>query len=186
MEKISTALPDVWELRPTVIRDSRGSFMETYQQQRFADLGIRDSFVQDNHSLSTKGTLRGLHFQNPHQQAKLCRVVEGEALDVVVDVRRGSPYFGKSATVRLSAATGNQIYIPPGFAHGFLALSNTLQFLYKCSDFYVREAERGIAWNDPALHIEWSIATPLLSEKDSNLPRLAEIPPEHLPVYIPR
>ena len=142
MQRIETSLPGVCELRPAVLEDARGFFMETYHQQRFKSLGIAGNFVQDNHSRSSKGTLRGLHYQLHHPQAKLCRVVEGEALDVAVDIRLGSPTFGKWAAVTLSARTHNLIYVPGGFAHGFLALTDFVQFLYKCSDFYVRDDEQ--------------------------------------------
>jgi dTDP-4-dehydrorhamnose 3,5-epimerase len=150
-----------------------------------ANLGITDTFVQDNHSLSVHGTLRGLHYQLYHPQAKLCRVIEGEALDVAVDIRAGSPHFGKWTSVRLSARDQNQIYIPAGFAHGFLTLTNTVQFLYKCSDYYAPEDEHGILWNDPALSILWGIASPVVSRKDAKNPVLASVSKEHLPKYIP-
>ena len=183
MERIETSLPGVWELRPEIFRDARGFFAETYHRARFARLGITDSFVQDNHSFSRKGTLRGLHYQLNHPQAKLCRVVEGESLDVAVDVRFGSPHFGKWTSVVLSENSQNQIYIPAGFAHGFLALTDPVQFLYKCSDFYDPADERGIIWNDPDLQIAWGIDHPLVSEKDGKHPRLAAIPREFLPRY---
>ena len=134
MLRLETSVPGVLELRPKIIRDARGFLMETYHRAKFAELGIRDTFVQDNHSCSAKGTLRGFHHQLRHPQAKLCRVVEGEALDVAVDIRLGSPHFGKSAVVLLSAKNQNQIYIPCGFAHGFLALTENVQFVYKCSE----------------------------------------------------
>lgn len=183
MERIETSLPEVWEIRPKVFRDQRGFFLETYHRARYAELGINDEFVQDNHSSSVKGTLRGLHYQLKHPQAKLCRVIEGEALDVAVDIRVGSPFFGKWAGVRLSAAAGNQIYIPAGLAHGFLALTDTVQFLYKCSDFYEPGDERGVLWSDPDLRISWGASSPTVSEKDARNPLLAEIPPEDLPRY---
>jgi dTDP-4-dehydrorhamnose 3,5-epimerase len=157
--------------------------METYNQTRLAELGICDFFVQDNQSTSIKGVIRGLHYQLKHPQAKLCRVVTGEAFDAVVDIRVGSPTFGKWTSLILSAKKRNQIYIPAGFAHGFLALSDTVEFLYKCSDFYHEGDGGGILWNDPALGIPWNIATPLLSEKDKRQPRLADVPRGQLPVY---
>ena len=181
MQRLETSLPGVFELRPVVHRDARGFFIETYQKVKFADLGIADVFVQDNHSRSAKGTLRGLHYQLHHPQAKLCRVAEGEALDVALDVRIGSPTFGKWASVLLSAKEQNQIYVPVGFAHGFLALTDSVQFLYKCSDFYDPEDEHGIAWNDPDLKIYWGATAPIVSERDANFPTLAQIPPECLP-----
>lgn len=183
MQRTETNLPGVFELRPQVFRDARGFLAETYHRERYAALGIADSFVQDNQSCSKKGTLRGLHFQWPHAQAKLCRVVEGEALDVAVDIRRGSPDFGRWMSVRLSATENNQIYIPAGFAHGFLALTDTVQFLYKCSDFYDRASEHGILWNDPGLGIVWGIENPLVSEKDAKFSKLADVPREFLPDY---
>jgi dTDP-4-dehydrorhamnose 3,5-epimerase len=183
LEKIETSLPGVWEIRPKVLQDARGFFLETYHQAKFAALGITDRFVQDNHSCSMKGTLRGLHYQLRRPQAKLCRVVQGQALDVAVDIRIGSPHFGRWAGVLLSAGTQNQVYIPAGFAHGFLALADTVQFLYKCSDFYDPQDEYGIFWNDPDLKISWGQANPLISAKDSNYPALANVARELLPTY---
>jgi dTDP-4-dehydrorhamnose 3,5-epimerase len=183
LERLETSLPGVCELRPNIFRDPRGFFLETYHQRRFAEIGIHDSFVQDNFSFSSKGTLRGLHYQVNHAQAKLCGVVGGEALDVAVDIRLGSPHFGKWTSVILSAKEQNQIYIPTGFAHGFLALTDDVQFLYKCSDFYYPDDERGILWNDPDLAIAWNIASPLVSEKDARLCCLKDVPNEFLPRY---
>ncbi|HLZ92181.1 MAG TPA: dTDP-4-dehydrorhamnose 3,5-epimerase [Candidatus Acidoferrum sp.] len=183
MERIETSLPGVCELRPVIHRDSRGSLFEAYHHAKFSDLGIRDSFLQDNHSTSSQGTLRGLHYQLLHPQAKLCRVVDGEVLDIAVDIRLGSPHFGKWTSVRLSATAHNQIYIPAGFAHGFLALTETVQFLYKCSDYYAPSDEYGILWNDPALAIHWGTSAPALSKRDANNPRLAEVQERFLPRY---
>lgn len=183
MLRIETAIPGVFELRPRIFRDARGLFLETYHRARFAELGINDTFVQDNHSCSSKGTLRGLHYQLRRPQAKLCRVAEGEALDVAVDIRLGSPHFGRSVLVLLSANEHNQIYIPCGFAHGFVARTDRVQFLYKCSDFYDSSDEYGVAWNDPHLNIPWDIADPIVSEKDTSFPRLADIPRNLLPLY---
>ena len=183
MQRIETTLPGVWELRPKVLHDARGFFLETYHRGKFADCGITDSFVQDNHSRSAKGTLRGFHYQLRHPQAKLCRVVEGEALDVAVDIRVGSPHFGKWASVLLSAKDQNQIYVPAGFAHGFLALTETVQFLYKCSDFYDSSDEHGLLWSDPDLNISWNITSPLVSAKDSQYLKLADVPSELLPRF---
>lgn len=180
---METALPGVLEIRPRVFQDARGFFMETYHREKYAELGITDSFVQDNHSRSVKDTLRGFHYQLRHPQAKLCRVVEGEVLDVAVDIRSGSPTFAKWTSVLLSAREQNQIYIPAGFAHGFVALTDVVQFLYKCSDFYAPGDEYGIIWNDPDLKIEWGVAKPLISEKDAAYRKLAEIPHELLPKY---
>jgi dTDP-4-dehydrorhamnose 3,5-epimerase len=183
LQKIATSLPDVWELRPNIFRDARGFFIESYNQATFAAAGITDLFVQDNHSCSVKGTLRGLHYQLHRPQAKICRVVEGEALDVAVDIRAGSPTFGKWAGVVLSASVQNQIYIPRGFAHGFLALTQRVQFLYKCSAFYDGADEHAILWSDPQIGIAWNIEAPLISEKDRRAPVLAQMPGEFLPVY---
>lgn len=186
MERIETSLPGVFELRPKVFRDKRGFFLETYHRTRFVELGIKDCFVQDNLSCSSRGTLRGLHYQLGHPQAKLCCVVEGEALDVAVDIRVGSPFFGRWTTVLLSAKERNQVYVPVGFAHGFLALTETVQFLYKCSDFYAPDDEYGILWNDPGLDISWGIADPMFSEKDAKSPRLSEVSADFLPSYASR
>lgn len=183
LQRIDTSLPGVFELHPKVFRDTRGSFLETYHLARFHELGIADSFIQDNHSCSRKGTLRGLHYQLRHPQAKLCRVVEGQALDVVLDIREGSPRFGEWTSVILSAEHQNQIYVPAGFAHGFLALTDTVQFLYKCSDYYAPEDEYGVLWSDPELKILWGNQNPVVSEKDARLPSLATIPIERLPRY---
>ena len=181
--RVETSLPGVCLFQPKMMEDARGSFLESYHEGKFADLGISDRFVQDNHSTSRRNVLRGLHYQVRHPQAKLCRVVEGEALDVAVDIRVGSPHFGKWVSAVLSAKAHNQIYIPPGFAHGFLALTDTVQFLYKCSDFYDPADERGILWNDPGLGISWGIDTPLLSEKDRRWPTLAGTPGDFLPHF---
>jgi dTDP-4-dehydrorhamnose 3,5-epimerase len=184
LQKLSTSLPDVWELQPKAIRDARGFFLETYHLQKFTDLGIPDVFVQDNHSRSSKGTLRGLHYQLRHPQAKLCRVVEGEVLDIAVDIRLGSPTFGKWTSVLLTAERQNLVFIPAGFAHGFVALSECVQFLYKCSDFYDPGGEHGILWSDPGLAIAWGVENPLVSEKDSKYSTLASMPREFLPRYV--
>jgi dTDP-4-dehydrorhamnose 3,5-epimerase len=183
LQRIETSLPGVLELRPEVFHDTRGIFFETYNFARFCELGINDTFVQDNQSSSKKGTLRGLHYQLLHPQAKLCRVVEGQALDVILDVREGSPHFGKWTSVVLRAEDHNQIYVPTGFAHGFLALSDTVQFLYKCSDFYDPQDEYGVLWSDPEIKIQWGIESPVVSEKDSKLRTLAAMPKECLPRY---
>jgi dTDP-4-dehydrorhamnose 3,5-epimerase len=184
MRRIETSLPGVLVIEPDVYTDERGFFLESYHEERFAALGIRDRFVQDNHSHSVRGTLRGLHYQLRHPQAKLCRAVSGEVLDVVVDIRRGSPAFGRWTSTTLSAENRRQIYIPPGFAHGFLVLSATADFLYKCSDFYYGDDQYGIAWDDPGVGVDWGLQVgPLLSPKDREHPRLAEAPAGHLPSY---
>ena len=186
MQRIDTSLPGVFELRPVVHGDARGFLMETYHQANFAALGVSDTFVQDNHSRSSKGTLRGLHYQLHHPQAKLCRVIEGEALDIAVDIRLGSPHFGQWASVVLSAAQHNQVYIPRGFAHGFLALTDVVQFQYKLSDYYAPADEHGILWNDPALQIPWGITNPMVSPRDTAHPRLADVRTDLLPRYTPK
>jgi dTDP-4-dehydrorhamnose 3,5-epimerase len=183
MKLVETGLPDVFELRPTVLADKRGFFIETYHKTKFEALGIKDHFVQDNHSSSCRGTLRGLHYQLRHPQAKLCRVVEGEALDVVVDIRVGSQHFGKWTSVRLTAKEQNQLYVPVGYAHAFLALTDTVQFLYKCSDFYDPADEHGVLWSDADLNILWDISDPIVSERDSKNPRLGDVPRELLPHF---
>lgn len=183
MQCIPTSLEGVLILEPRVFGDARGFFMETYHEGRFRELGILAHFVQDNHSMSVRHTLRGLHYQLRHPQAKLCRVVQGEVLDIAVDIRQGSPQFGQWVSVLLSAENKRQIYIPRGFAHGFLVLSETAEFLYKCDDVYHPGDDYGIAWNDPALGIEWGVAAPLLSAKDERNPPLAAVPAGDLPVY---
>lgn len=183
MRRIETALPEVFLIEPDVHSDSRGFFLESYHQQKFAELGIQDRFVQDNHSRSVRGTLRGLHYQLRYAQAKLCRVIHGAVLDVAVDIRRGSPTFAKWVAATLSAENKRQIYVPTGFAHGFVVLSETAEFLYKCSDIYHPEDEHGILWNDPELGIDWQISNPTLSGKDRrNLP-LAQISEDCLPLF---
>lgn len=183
MEKIETAIPGVLLLRPKVFRDERGFFFESYHQKRFTDLGIAENFIQDNHSRSRRGTVRGLHYQLNHPQAKLCRVTAGEVFDVAVDIRRGSPTFGKWVGAVLSAENQQQIYIPPGFAHGFSVLSDTAEFLYKCSDFYYPEDEHGVLWSDPQLKIDWRVSEPVISNKDNQFQPLAKIAAELLPRY---
>jgi dTDP-4-dehydrorhamnose 3,5-epimerase len=177
-----TSLPGVLIIQPDVHADGRGFFLETYQADRYRECGVPGPFVQDNHSRSTAGTLRGLHLQVRRPQGKLVRVVEGEIFDVAVDVRRGSPTFGRWVGVSLSAESFKQIYIPTGFAHGFAVLSQTAQVEYKATDFYDREGELGIAWNDPALAINWPSATPILSARDSKHPMLAGVM-DQLPTY---
>jgi dTDP-4-dehydrorhamnose 3,5-epimerase len=183
MKRIETALPGIVVIEPPVFRDERGFFFESYQEVKFAEIGIRDRFVQDNHSKSIKGTLRGLHYQVTRPQSKLCRVIRGEVLDVVVDLRRGSPGFGRYVSLVLSAENMRQVYIPAGFAHGYLVLSETAEFLYKCSDFYFPEYERGVIWNDPEIGIHWGIEDPILSAKDSAHPTLSNILRGELPQY---
>ncbi|MDR1024778.1 MAG: dTDP-4-dehydrorhamnose 3,5-epimerase [Treponema sp.] len=162
----------LYEIRPRVFGDDRGSFFEVWSERDFAAAGLSAAFVQDNQSRSVRGVLRGLHFQKTHPQGKLVRAIEGEVFDVAVDIRPGSPSRGKWHGVVLSGERQNQFYIPPGFAHGFLVLSETAVFAYKCTDFYYPEDEGGIIWNDPAVNIAWPDPGTgyILSEKDKNLP----------------
>lgn len=172
----ATALPEVRIIEPKVFGDARGFFFESFNAREFAqhvEAGVE--FVQDNHSRSVKGVLRGLHYQVEHAQGKLVRVVEGEVFDVAVDIRRSSPRFGKWAGVRLSAENHRQLWVPPGFAHGFVVLSESAQFLYKTTDYWYPEHERSIAWNDPEIGIEWPIDfEPTLAAKDIAGKKLAE------------
>ena len=170
-------------IEPSVYEDDRGFFFESYHQTKFGELGITDRFVQDNHARSVRHTLRGLHYQVRHPQAKLCRVIQGEVLDVVVDVRHGSPHFGKWESGILSAQNKREMYVPAGFAHGYLVLSETAEFLYKCSDFYHPEYERGVLWNDPEIGINWGVQGPILSDKDRRNPPLSGISLKELPEY---
>jgi dTDP-4-dehydrorhamnose 3,5-epimerase len=171
----STSIPGVLLVTPSVFRDSRGFFVETYHEARYAEAGMAARFVQDNHSLSVQGTLRGLHAQLKRPQAKLVRCVQGSIWDVAVDIREGSPTFGRWVGAELSAATARQIYIPEGFAHGFAVLSDTAEVEYKCSDVYVPDDQLTVRWNDPALEIAWPLQDPILSEKDRLAPLLKEL-----------
>ena len=167
MLKIPTSLPDVFMLEPKVFGDARGFFMESYNRQTFASLGIDADFVQDNHSRSGKGVLRGLHYQIRRPQGKLVRVVAGEVFDVAVDLRRHSSSFGKWTGMILSAENKRMAWVPPGFAHGFYVRSDAAEFLYKTTDYYAPEFERSLLWNDPSLNIDWSLlGEPALSAKD--------------------
>lgn len=169
------AIPEVILVEPKRFGDSRGFFMETYQYDTFAANGIAPRFLQDNHSRSTKGVLRGLHYQkDPFAQGKLLKVVIGEIFDVAVDIRRGSPTFGQWVGEKLSADNGRLLYVPPGFAHGFCVLSDVADLTYKATNYYKPEADRGIIWNDPQIGIEWPITNPKLSAKDIKLPLLAQ------------
>ncbi|MDP6336522.1 MAG: dTDP-4-dehydrorhamnose 3,5-epimerase [Nitrospinaceae bacterium] len=174
--KVSKApLDGVLIVEPKIFKDPRGMFYEVYSAKRYAEHGITAHFVQDNHSVSEKGVVRGLHYQVNPGQAKLVRVTRGEVFDVVVDIRKESSTYGKWWGLRLSETNNLQLYIPVGFAHGFCVLSETVEFLYKCSDYYSPENERGILWNDPDLAIDWPVENPTLSEKDKVYPRLNEI-----------
>ena len=168
-------IPDVVLIEPDVFRDARGFFLETWHQRKYAEGGVSGPFVQDNHSRSGRGTLRGLHAQLHRPQGKLVRAVDGEVFDVAVDIRRGSPTFGKWVGDHLSGENLRQLWIPPGFAHGFCVLSEAVHLEYKCTDFYDVADEIAIAWNDPEIGIEWPLDGPTLSAKDSAAPRLAEI-----------
>ncbi|MBB3963138.1 dTDP-4-dehydrorhamnose 3,5-epimerase [Rhizobium metallidurans] len=176
MKVSSLAIPEVLLIEPTVYGDERGFFFESFNQARFDEAaGAEVSFVQDNHSKSAKGVLRGLHYQIRQAQGKLVRVVEGEVFDVSVDLRRSSPTFGQWVGEILSADNRRQLYIPPGFAHGFVVLSETAQFLYKTTDFYSPQHERAIIWNDPTVNIAWPIeAAPTLSSKDAQAPLMKD------------
>lgn len=176
MRIVPTRLRDVKLIESVSFGDGRGFFLETYRRDRYADAGIDAVFVQENHSRSAKGVLRGLHFQEPHAQGKLVRVVRGAVFDVAVDVRRGSPDFGMWIGAELSDANGLQIWIPPGFAHGFLALADVTDVVYKCTDYYAPTAEHGLRWDDPDIGIVWpdTGAPPHLSPKDSGAPRLRD------------
>jgi dTDP-4-dehydrorhamnose 3,5-epimerase len=168
-------VPGVVIVDPEVHSDARGFLLESYHAARYREGGIRATFVQDNHSSSRRGTLRGLHGQSPHPQGKLVRVVEGEIFDVLVDVRRGSPAYGKFLTAVLSSENFRQVYAPPGLVHGFVVLSDIAQVEYKCTDFYHPESAFSIAWNDPELGIPWPVDEPTLSRKDAEAPPLSEL-----------
>lgn len=175
MKKITTNIPDVFILEPQVFGDERGFFMESFNQEQWQELtGMQTTFVQDNHSRSARGVLRGLHYQIKHPQGKLVRVVQGEVFDVAVDIRKSSPTFGQWAGVVLSAENKRQFWVPAGFAHGFLVMSDSADFLYKTTEYYAPEHERCIRWDDPELAIKWpGLGQPVLSTKDAVAPPLA-------------
>jgi dTDP-4-dehydrorhamnose 3,5-epimerase len=170
-----TAIPEVILIEPRVFRDARGFFLESYHLQKFAEGGVGARFVQDNHSFSARGTLRGLHMQREFAQGKLLRCTSGEIFDVAVDARRGSPTFGRWVGETLSAENFRQLWVPPGFLHAFCVVSETAQVEYKCTELYHPEDELGVIWNDPDLGIAWPTDAPVLSAKDAALPRLREI-----------
>ena len=177
MKFIPSTIPEVILLKPTVYGDHRGFFMETWQRQTFAENGIDYDFVQDNHSKSSHGILRGLHYQIQHPQGKLVRVVEGAVFDVAVDMRQSSPTFGQWVGYELSADNHRMLWVPPGFAHGFYVMSETAEFVYKCTDYYAPEYERSVLWNDADLAINWHLVDeeqPTLSEKDAVAPSFEE------------
>ena len=171
----ATAIPDVLVIEPDIHRDGRGIFLETYHAERYAPLGVGGPFVQDNYSRSVRGTLRGLHLQAPRSQGKLIRVVEGEVFDVALDVRRGSPTFGRWVAVMLSAENFRQFYVPPGFAHGFYVTSAVAGVEYKATDIYDPACEIGIAWDDPAIGITWPAGERILSPRDRQHPPLSSV-----------
>ena len=183
MQIIPTPLPGVILIEPKVFGDKRGFFLETYRQDSFQSLGISEPFVQDNHSRSGRGVLRGLHYQLTRPQGKLVRVARGAVFDVAVDVRYGSPTFGEWFGATLTEENMHMLYVPPGFAHGFVVLSETADFIYKCTAYYHPESEQGILWNDPAIGIEWPTDDIILSEKDQLNTVLEKQPPELLPPY---
>jgi dTDP-4-dehydrorhamnose 3,5-epimerase len=180
---IEERFPGLKLLKPARYGDERGHFQEVYNQETYAEIGIHETFVQDNWSRSVKGTLRGMHYQLQHAQSKLLLVVTGSILDAVIDVRANSPHFGQVYTAELSCENGRQLFVPAGFAHGFCVLSDVADIHYKCTDFYHPEDEHGVHWSDPAVAIGWpkEITNPILSEKDCVLPRLSEVAEEFLP-----
>lgn len=184
MKVTPTRLPEVLLIEPDVFGDPRGFFFEVWSHRRYETLGIDVQFVQDNVSRSEHGVLRGMHLQHPHGQGKLVSVLAGEVFDVAIDVRPASPRFGQWVGVTLSATNHSQLYIPPGFAHGFCVTGSEALFSYKCTDFYSRENELGVRWDDPAVGIAWPIRDPVLSDKDKAYPTLAEIPVDQLPPYV--
>jgi dTDP-4-dehydrorhamnose 3,5-epimerase len=182
MKITPTALPGVLLVEPTVFQDERGFFLEVFHAGKFAEQGLDVAFVQDNHSLSRQGTLRGLHVQLPKSQGKLVRCTEGSVFDVAVDIRRGSPAFGDWFGIELSADNFRQLWVPPDFAHGFCVLSDRAQLEYKCTELYDPEGDLSIAWNDPAIGIAWPVEGPVLSAKDAAAKKLDELG-DRLPVY---
>jgi dTDP-4-dehydrorhamnose 3,5-epimerase len=181
MQVTKTEIPGVLLIEPRRIVDARGFFAETFQAERYAAAGMPHPFVQDNWSRSRRGVLRGLHLQNPKAQGKLVSVISGHVLDVAVDVRLGSPTFGRHVAVELSGENGVQFFVPRGCAHGFIVLSETADFLYKCDEYYSPADEIVVRWNDPALGIDWRISDPVLGHRDADAPLLADI--AHLPSF---
>ena len=181
MNVIATDIPEVLIIEPKIFGDQRGFFVETYQLRRYAEFGISRPFVQDNMSRSSYGVVRGLHLQNPSPQGKLVSVMRGRVLDVAVDVRTGSPNFGRHVAVELSEENRRQVWVPRGFAHGFVVLSETADFFYKCDDLYSPKDEIVVCWDDPAIGINWGVANPSLSARDAAAPQLGDV--RNLPVY---
>jgi dTDP-4-dehydrorhamnose 3,5-epimerase len=184
MNVTEAVLPGVFIIEPRTFHDARGYFYETFHADRYAECGIKEKFIQDNFSSSVKNVIRGLHYQIEHAQGKLVFVTYGHVVDIIVDIRFGSPTFGKSMTIELSDQNNRQVFIPPGLAHGFCVLSDRADFLYKCTDFYYPASEFGIRWDDPDLQIAWpKIENPILSTKDSVSPCLRDIPENQLPRF---
>jgi len=183
MKVIQTSLPGAVVIEPQVFGDDRGFFYESYNEAKYREAGIERRFVQSNVSRSARGVLRGLHYQWPDPQGKLVSVLEGEVYDVAVDIRRGSPTFGRCAGVMLTAANHRHFWIPEGFAHGFCVLSEFATFSYQCTALYDARADAGIRWNDADIGVDWPLSAPLLSDKDSRAPFLKDIPAERLPVF---
>ncbi|HET7187966.1 MAG TPA: dTDP-4-dehydrorhamnose 3,5-epimerase [Gemmatimonadaceae bacterium] len=183
MRIVPLALPEVRLIVPTVRGDDRGAFHEAWHERRYHEAGLPERWVQDNVSRSRRAVLRGLHFQHPNDQAKLVSVLFGEILDVAVDIRRDSPTFGRAVSATLTAAGAEQLFVPAGFAHGFVVTSEEAVVMYKCTAYYAPECERAIMWNDPALAIEWPVATPILSERDARARRLADLAEHELPPF---
>lgn len=184
MKVIETALPGALILEPQVFGDARGFFYESYNEAKYLAAGVDHRFVQSNVSRSARGVLRGLHYQWPNPQGKLVSVLEGEVYDVAVDIRRGSPTFGQSIGVMLTADNHRHFWVPEGFAHGFCVLSEFATFTYQCTALYDAKADAGIRWNDADLGIDWPLSTPLLSDKDSKTPLLKDVAPERLPIFV--
>jgi dTDP-4-dehydrorhamnose 3,5-epimerase len=180
MNVITCEIPGLVIVEPNVFGDARGFFMEIWNRERYREAGLDWNFVQDNVSLSRRGTLRGLHFQNPAAQGKLVFVLQGEVFDVAVDIRRSSPMFGRWHGLHLSGENKRQFFIPPGFAHGFAVLSETALFAYKCTELYTSQNELTLAWNDPDIGIQWPLDNPQLSEKDERGLRLKDLPKDRL------
>lgn len=184
MKVESTKIPEVLIIIPEIHGDDRGFFLESFNKKDFDTIGISAEFVQDNHSKSSQGVIRGLHYQKNYPQGKLIRVFQGEVLDVALDIRKGSPTFAAWVAVIISSENKKQLWVPPGFAHGFSVLSATAEFFYKVTDYYHPEDEMGVRWNDPELNIDWQVASPLLSSRDENLPLLQDAG-DDLPDYDP-
>jgi dTDP-4-dehydrorhamnose 3,5-epimerase len=185
MKVIETALPGALILEPQVFGDARGFFYESYNKGKWQEAGIQADFIQTNVSRSARGVLRGLHYQWPNPQGKLVSVLDGEVYDVAVDIRRGSPTFGQSVGVMLTAENHRHFWVPEGFAHGFCVLSEFATFTYQCTALYDAKADAGIRWNDADLGIDWPVSAPLLSDKDGKTPFLKDVAPERLPVFVP-